>query len=411
MASGTATPVTVADLLRTVYLPSMRKQFSSKSVLLQVLERRTETVAEGLSISFPRLKNTGQGYGWSTIGNLPAGGHADVGRSNWNYKRQYAALKLSGALMDASRAATSADAQALKIMTTAKMTGIRRRANFLLYGDGTGVLATPSAASSATSFTVANARGLERQMLIDVLLASNGTVAAGVDGAECAVNKATGVVTLTSGSLADFATVNASPTLYKVYEHGSRNDVVFGLDAAVSNANPASGFFGSVDRTLATNEDWKGNVLDNPAGVGGTPRAITFRLMQDALDLVESNSDGTVDLIICGFKVWQILADILTDQKRYVGSDNKLNGWMRAHDFAGTPVVRDEHCPQDQMFFLDKSSFRILQNDPGDWWSPDGTMFDRVPGQEAVQIIWRHPWQLSCDAPAANAVIKDLSTT
>lgn len=401
---------TQADMLRRVYRPSMRQQFNTKNILLQYLQRNNQTLAEGADMSFAVHSGQSGGWGWSSSGNLPPAGRQRVKRASFNFSKMYGRIEIAGDHIEGSHTSEAAERRPYDFETKNLIKQMKAGLSFELFLDGTGLLSTPAGATSATvlTATAAEARGLETGMVVDVLLKSDGsTGAAGVSKAEIDVDTTTSpvTITLTSGSLINYATVNGSPTSYGIYRHGSYNQSIFGLNAAIGTTDPASGAYLGISRT--TNPWWKGQYLGN----SGTPRAISLKLMQQMADLIDTRSDGETNLIICHHNVWNNLADILVGLKRYEGNLMKLNGWCSALEWQGVPVVRDKHCPSGRMYFLDTSTFQLWQNNEGDWMDKDGSILSRVPDKHAYEAAWFRFLQLVCDAPNANGILDDITAT
>ena len=402
---------TQSDLLHRVYLPGMRRQFNLKSILLQYIGRNTESYAEGEHLSLDLHYGRSGGMGWSSAGKLPAPGHQKHKKHTYNYGRMYATIEVSGPLEASTRAGYASQVRALANETKQMVRQMRPALNFDLFGDGTGKLAAPTGATSATTFEVDSVRGLADGDRIDVLLTATGAVGAGgISGADVSsVDAANLRITIDSthgAQLADGGVdLAANPTNYTVYRHDTRNDVVMGLQGIVATGNPSGGNLGGIERVA--NPFWQANAFAN----GGVARLIHLPMIQEAINAIEKRTDCTTNLIICGFEVWTQLMTQMVSSKRFNGNTRKLNGWAEALDFNGVPIVRDKHCPPDKMFLLDTTAFTIYQNTEGEWITDDkGSRLVQVPGYDAFQAAWRRYLQLVCGIPAGQAVIEDLDT-
>lgn len=407
-----ASRTTQADLLRIVYRPKMRRQFNLKSILLQYLTRNTTSdFAEGSQISLSLHKGKSGGRGFSSAGKLPNSDYQKVSRVAFNYTRMYGRIRIPGAMMNStSNVPTAAEARVYDLETTNLVKQLRHMLNFHLFGNGSGKVAGIASTSSATQFIVDDPRGIDDGARYDVLLISNGAVAGGFQGATISVNPSTKVCRITSAhQFADGTgtAVNASPTLYALYENGSYNDAVLGLDAVISAGNPPLGNYGGTDRTVAGNEYWQGQVLAN----GGTPRILSFPLISEAVDQVDRFSDGETNLILCGYEVHRRLMNELLAARRIDNSTKKLNGWATAIMHDDIPIVRDKHCNPTKAYLLDTSHWELYQDCEGKWMDEDGAILSRIPGEDAYEAAWSRYLQPTCDAPNTQAVIEDLDTT
>jgi len=409
MATG-STRTTQANLLRTVYQKNMRRQFSQKSILLQAFARNTRNYSPGKEISIPLHAASGEGPTWNSAGNLPAASFEQVERATFSYKWLLDRIQILGDFEDDAGSAEAAEMSPYEFQTKALVKRGRHDLNFDLFGAGDGLISDITSASSATVLIADDIRGLRNNLRVDIILKANGAPGAGgVKNAKITLNRATKTVTLTEGTMADGdgSDVNANPTLYAIYRAGAYNDALFGLDAAVSASNPASANYGNIDRSLDANDFYRSISQLN----GGVARAPSMKLMQDVIDEIDKYSEGVTDLIVCGHSVWNALAERMDSDRRYKGETTTLNGWATALRFASVnaPIVRDKHCPEGKMYFLDRSTFTIFQNNEGAWMAEDGAILHRVSGKVAYEAAWHRRLQLICWSPISNGVLGDLA--
>jgi hypothetical protein len=389
----------------------MRLMFNLQSILLQYLTRNTTSnFAEGSQISISLHKGKSGGRGFSSAGHLPNSDYQKVDRANFNYTRMYGRIRIPGSMMNStSNVPTAAEARVYDLETLNLVKQLRHMLNFHMFGNGSGKVAAIVTAPSATTFTVDDVRGIDDGARYDVLLSANGNVGFGVRGATVSVNVSTKTITMSGGSQFADGTgvgVNAAPTTYLMYENGSYNDAVLGLDAVIDTGNPAVGNYGGIDRTVAGKEFWQGNVL-----ASGAPRRISFPLISEAVDQVSRYSNGEVNLAICGYEVHRQLMADLVSARRIENNTKKLNGWATAIMHDDIPIVRDKHCDPTKMYLLDTSHWELFQSNEGSWMDEDGAILSRVPGEDAYEAAWFRYLQPVCDAPNTQAVIKDLDTT
>lgn len=403
---------TFEKYLRTVYDPKIKQQFAYRNLLYQTFRKRERKIAPGKKFTQQLHIGAGEGISWSSRGVLPPAGYQESEEATFNHTQCGFRLEIDEALIEDAKGMAAAPEDPLQFEMRHKVLAARHDFSFDMYGDGSGKLANVASSASATTFVVDTVRGLRHGMRVGVLLKSNGSAGAGgVASARIAVNKDTKTVTLLGGAqLADGSgtELNGNATLYGVYRHGSYNDAIFGLQAIVSNANPSVGNYGGIDRTDANKDWWKAHVFGN----SGTPRALTLKMIQDAIDAIEINSaEGNAALILCENQIWSHVVDLLDGNRRYGGTQMTLNGWAKAVEFGTTPIVKDPQCPAGKMFILDPMSFTLSCNGPGSWMDKDGAILSRIDGKTAYEAAWYLRCQLICDAPNANAVIEDLQYT
>lgn len=413
MATTGSTRTSQENLLRTVYERKMVRQHSLRSILLQGFRRNIKNFAPGKEISIALHAAGGEGPTWNRAGQLPPASFEQVERATFNYEWLLDRIEIAGDFEDDAASAQAAEQSPLEFQAQSLVNRVRHDLNFDLFGDGSGKVATPVAGTSATTFTVANVRGLRNNMRIDILLTANGSVGAGgVAGAKITINRATKVVTLTGGQqLADGAgaELTANASLYTVYRGGARNQAIFGLDAVINNVNTPAGVgnYGNIDRSNDANDFYRAVKQAN----GGVPRSPGMKIMQDVLDEIDQYSEGNTNLIICEHQVWNALAELMDSNRRYRGETTTLNGWATALKFASVkaPIVKDKHCDPTRMYFLDTTKFRIYQNHEGAFMSKDGSMLFRVAGKVAYEASWTRRLQLICWSPIAQGVLTDLA--
>ena len=408
MASTGSTRTNQENLLRTVYLRDMRRQFNIRSILLQIIGRDTKNFAPGKEISIPLHAAAGEGHTYSDAGNLPPASHEQIERAKFNYRMMTSRIEIAGDFEDDAASSQAAEVKPLDFQIRATIRNGRHDLNFDLFGEGDALLATPASSASGTTLVVDSVRGLRNNQRVDIVLKATGAAGTGgVKGAQITINKSTLTLTLVGGAqLNDGSGValNAAPTTYGVYRSGAYMQAPFGLEAAINTGNPIGGNYGQVDRSLDANEFYRGNVLDN----SGTPRSVALKLMQTVVDDVEIRGDGETKVIVAPHALWNTIADLLVDDKRYSGQAMKLNGWAQAVDFAGIPVVRDKHCDPTKLYFLDNATWKIYQNNEGSWMDKDGAILSRVQGKVAYEAAWYRRLQLICMLPAANGILSDL---
>ena len=406
MPSTGTNRVNSENLLRTVYLRKMRAHFSLRSLLLQAFRRNETSYAPGKEISVALHAAGGEGYSWSRAGLVPPPSHQQVERATFKFEQMSAAIRLEVGFVEDAASKEASEVRPLEFETKGLVEQLRKDLNFDMYGNGTGIVATVKSSADNTSFVVDELRGVRNNLRVDVLRTDDGTDGGGgVFGAQITVNRKTNLVTLKDGAtLSSSSVLNGNTADFAVYRSNSRNEAIFGLDAAISDANPPGANYGNVDRSLDANDFYRANVLDN----NGTKRAPTMKLFQDMLDLIQRNGPGQIDLIIVGLEVWSALIEELTKDRRYGGNQKLLMGWAEAVMFGSIPITKDADAPPDKAWFIDTSTWTIYQNDEGKWMDQDGAILSRVTGRTAYEATFYRRMQPVCHVPIANGVIEDL---
>jgi len=117
---------------------------------------------------------------------------------------------------------------------------------------------------------------------------------------------------------------------------------------------------------------------------GGTPRSLTFGLIESMLTAIFNASGVAPDLIVTTPTLWQAFGALFGSNRRWPYRDTvttaagelKLGAGYNALEFAGIPIVRDKDCPAGHMLFLHTPSVWVefLETRPGqDNTGPNGT--------------------------------------
>ena len=138
---------------------------------------------------------------------------------------------------------------------------------------------------------------------VDILVKATGATTAGVVG--------TTVASITSATVFVVADAPATPAsidnTYAVYVSGNRANEMMGLSGIFSATDTLQGL------DVATYPWWKANILAN----GGSGRAISETLMQQAMDTTEVNSNGNVSAIYTTYGVRRAYIALLQKLKMY----------------------------------------------------------------------------------------------
>jgi hypothetical protein len=396
-------------LLRTVYQRDMRRLFAYHRFLLQTLKPHTRKVKQGEKMSFPLHLSAGSGFMFSDELYLPEASVEEVDRAYFKFRGMTDKLAIQADFLEDTSSSEGAEMSALKLQTNSIARNGGNDLNFFLYGDGTGKLCGVASCAASNTFVADDVRGLRNNVRIDVLKTASGDVGGGVANAKIKLNKSTKLVTLLGGATWSDGTgaeLQANKADYTVYKANSRNKAIFGLEAAIAVGNPPTGvpLYGDIDRTDDTYDNYRGVVHAN----AGTPRQVSFGLLQDLKDDLEAHSDGEIDLYIAPPPIFKWFIESLVANKRYGGEKVTLKGWAEGVMFGNTPIVKDTHCPPTKMFALDLDTISLVQNDAGKFADKDGSVLHLMENQIAYAAAWYRRAQLVCLVPPANGILADI---
>lgn len=412
MPSTGATYANQSNLLRTVYARDIRTQFFQGMLPLQLFQRQTETLAEGKNWEFPLHAGGGEGITWSSAGKEAPAGREQIEAATFKPKWTNLKVRFDEDLLEASSSREAATKDPYNFNITEAVKLAKSDLAFDMMGDGSGLLANLSTAASENTAVVDSIRGLRANMRVDVLIKNAATAGAavgyGVSGAQISVNRKTKTITLLGGkTFTNYSLLNSQASLYGVYRSGSFKDVMFGIDAAINDANPPTGVgnYGNIDRTVAGNEFYQANVDEGD----GNPRAPTPKMFQDMLDRVENSSVGKVTDIWCGQEVWSHMVEQVRGNTRWDGGKTLIKDWAEAYMFGSIPMTKLKQCDPTKAYFLNRESFVIRQTNPGEWYDRDGRILRKVDGYLSCEATWHWRLNLICKDPIGQGVIKNLA--
>ena len=386
------------SIMKEDYLGPIREQLNNATVLLKRLKRNEEDV--GGRIAYVPL-HTGRNSGVGARadgGNLPTSGRQIYTNAQYLTAYNYGRIQVTGPTIAASRKDKYAFVKAVDSEIKGMVKDMKDDLNRQMFGDRSGIMATVTVANApgATTFTVDNAMYLQTGMVIDAITGA-AVNTAGVT--ITAVNRATNVVTV-SAALAGGDTLVGD----FVCRTGNFGLEMMGLGGIVSNANTRDGqFVGALDRTVAANGFWMGNVLAN----GGVARNLSLDLMQQGFDASEIEG-GEVSLIITSYEQRRRYLALVKADGRFV-NNLKMDGGFDALDYNGKGLVVDRHMQPGRILFLDESTLELYRMSDFDWMDQDGSVLSRVAGVDAYEATLFKYATLGCSACNNNTVLADLA--
>ncbi len=225
-------------------------------------------------------------------------------------------------------------------LLNAELEGLLNASKFnlgrMLYGDGSGLLATFDDNADKTSVVCDNTRNLIEGLVVDVY-GSTGTKKGTarimyVDRAAKTVTLDSATITLAKGD--------------KMYVQGSKDKEITGLGA----------LFGG---TSIYGVQKSAHPFLNPytKNVGG---AIDEIVIQEAIDALENDAGSTVDFISCAQDVKYSFIDYMSSFKRNIDF-MELEGGFKTISYNGLPLVYDRFVPDGCMYLLNTKSFKLHQ--------------------------------------------------
>jgi hypothetical protein len=389
------TLTTAGEVLKTVYLPRIRKQIAEKNVLLMRLSRNKGELRgkEGV-MALHVGRNEGIGAR-ADNGDLPTAGEQSYDNATYICKYNYGRITVTGPTMKASQTDRAAYIRAVSSEIRGVTKDLKRDVQRQLWGTGSGELSGVSIAANDTIvIQVHSLKHIRPRMKIDIEKSTDGTEVA-TSVAVVSINKGASTFTLA-------AAITCSAD-HAVYRHGNRNLEIYGLDAAVSHTNPGKQVvnFGNIDRT--TEDFWQSVSL-----TADTNRELTTDLMQEALDEIDIN-DGEASLGLTNHAIRRKYGDILVSDRRYNDNIMNLDGGFKALTINGVPIVTDKDAPDNRIYFLDESTLTMFEMSDWSWMDEDGAVLARISGKDAYEAVLYKYHQLGSENCSKSAVITHVA--
>lgn len=394
-----ATLTTVSAITKEVYEGKIQSQLQDEAVAYKRITRTSRGVTSevgGKYVTFPiRVKrNSGIGYR-NELEQLPPGGQQGYASVRVPLKYGYGRVRLSGQLIKLASKNYQAFASAMDEEMGGLKTDIQKDVNRIVYGDGTGTLATTGAAGPVNTITVNSVQYLEVGMQIDVGTAAQLLAAtpAAANRQITAINASTKAVTFDGAA----ATISASSL---VVRYGNYLREPNGFSSIINN----TGTLFNVDPTV---EGKWAAIVDANAGVN---RALSEGMLITDTDLVRING-GKTSLILMSLGVRRAYFNLLSQQRRYTDTKEFAGGLtgLAFNNGREIPVVEDPDAPPNTIWGLDEDKFKIYQDQEWGWMDTDGTIWKWVHDYDAYEAILSKYWEMGINQRNAHFVIRDVT--
>lgn len=391
-----ATLATVDAILKEVYGPRIENQLQNEVVLPKRIERTSDGVTSnvgGKYVDFPIKVKRSTGIGYRAEGGqLPAAGNQGYAEVHVPLRYGYGRVRYTGQLMELAKTNTQAFVNAVEAENKGLKEDIAKDSARVIYGDGSGLIATLADTATSATHVVDNAQWLHEGMLVDVLTISTGSPTGGLQNdLIVSVDYDTNTVV--------FTTSFTAATTQGVFRAGDYGNEPTGLSKIVA----ATGALHGVDP--ASVAVWKSRINAN----GGTPRPLSEGLMITLCDDIR-RAGGKTSLIITSLGVRRSYFNLLVQQRRYPNTQEFEGGFKGLAFNYGTdvPVVEDVDHPPEKMHFLDESEFKIYRSREWHWMDDDGTVLKWVTDYDSWEALLRQYSELGTQRRNAHGRLDDI---
>ena len=390
-----AVNLTNADsALKSYYLEAVSEQLNgSVNPFLAQIKKTSENVW-GKEVKQLAIHGLNGGIGAGTEdGNLPTARSNHYTQFTSTLKNLYGTIEIS----DKAIRASENNSGAFVSLLNQEMDGLIKASAFnlgrMLFGDGSGVLATVSTANGSSVFTLDTVAPFMEGMIVDFRTSAGVAIEGATEREIVEINRASKTIKVSGTTL----TSSTVPATSVVSVHGSYGNEITGL-AAIFNDSVTT-LYG----VTKSSNPW---IKPKSKAQSG---AITEAAIQSVLDSIEEAGGEQANIIITSFGVRRAFINLLSQNKRTVDSID-LAGGFKALSYNGIPVIADRFCPAGTMYILNTKDFTL--NELCDWqWltDDDGKVLRQVPGKPVYTATLVKYAELICARPYAQGVITGIT--
>lgn len=384
---------TAENALKSVYLDVVANQLNVKANPLMAKIKRSSKDVWGKEIRklAPFGINGGIGAG-SETGELPASSGNGYVQFVAELKNLYGKIELS----DKSVRASANNIGAFVNLLSDEMEGLVKASAFnlgrMLYGDGTGLLATV-ASVDGNKVVCDKVNNLIEGMLVDVH-STSGKVNTNQVVKIIYVDRTNKTFHFDKSLFT--GTISAGD---KLYVQGSKDFEISGL-GKIFDAS-ATELYG----VKKADYQWL-----NPY-VSTTETEVSDILIQKAIDFLDMNNDSNINFIATSAEVRRAYQEYLGAYRRNVDV-TELEGGYKTITHNGIPVVADRFVDADKMYLLNTNDFTLHELCDWKWLEgEDGRILrqnQNYPTYSATLVKYA---ELICDKPCGQALISGIKST
>ena len=376
--------------LKNVYLGVVANQLNVRSnpLLAKIKMSSKDVWGKEIRKLAPFGINGGVGAGSETASLPKSSGNSYV-QFTAELKNLYGKIELS----DKAIRASANNLGAFVNLLSDEMEGLVKASAFnlgrMLYGDGSGLLATVSSASGQT-VTCDKVNNLIEGMLVDVYTGESVNAKQLKITYVDRVNKTfnyEGTATIKTGD--------------KVYCQGSKGYEITGLGKIFDTTNTT--LYG----VSVTDYPWLKPYVSAPS----SNQDISDTLIQEAIDELEFNHDSQINYIATTAEIRRAYQQYLSACKRNIDVMD-LEGGFKTISHNGIPVVADRFVDSGKMFLLSTKDFTLHQLCDWKWLEGEnGRILRQNADQPAYSATLVKYAELICDKPCGQALLTKINST
>jgi hypothetical protein len=381
---------TADNALKSFYLDAITETLNFKvNPFLAKIEQSSESVVGKDVRKFIRTGINGGISAGSETGDLPTSASRDGYQFVATLKNLYGTIEISDKALRASANNEGAFVNILNDEMQSLVKSAKLNFGRMLYGDGTGHLATVTNQGENNQIAVVSSvEKFVEGMRVDFVDPNNQFVDDLVGLKVVKVDRTKNAIYF-EGVPTDMTI----PTASRLFAHGARGYEITGL-GAIFGQNKLYG----VDRSKAFMQPYSTEITTS----------ITEEILQKALDCIEEKSGNRPNFIVCSWGVRRALIQFYTSRALSLPT-TEIEGGVSAISFNGIPVVADRFCPKGTMYLLNTNDFKLHQLCDWKWLEgEDGKILKQVPGKPVYTATLVKYAELMCSNPSGQGVIKGI---
>lgn len=376
--------------LKTLYLGVVSEQLNTE--INPLLAKIKQTTADVWGKEVRRVAQYGINGG---VGAGTEDGELPIAAGN-NYEQLVSTLKnLYGTIeiSDKAMRASNNDAGAFVNLLNAEMEGLLKASSYhfgrMLFGDGTGILASVISAAGTTT-TCVDVKNIVEGVVVDFITSAGEKISGATGRRVLVVDRANNNFTVSGGELPSTIVTGT-----KIVVQGSYNNEITGLGAIFKTTGSIYGLNRSTNK-------WLIPYIKNNVG------EISETVIQAAIDYLEENAGSKVNFIVCSSGVKRAFQQHLAAYKRNVDVMD-LKGGYKAISYNGIPIVSDRFCPKGTMYLLNTDDFALHQLCDWKWLEgEDGRVIKQVAGKPVYTATLVKYADLICSRPCGQAMLSGI---
>ena len=378
------------NALKTYYLGVLSNQLNVgiNPFLAKIEHTSTDVFGKEIKKLAPYGINGGVSSGAETD-SLPKVGGNQYAEFVLTLKNLYGQIEISDKAIRASQNSMGAFVNLLN----AEMEGLLHASKYnfgrMLFGDGSGLITTVATTADSEEIFVSSVKGLMEGMIVD-FYDTNGALRADIQSARIlSIDRVNKMIVIDKHVP---AVIEAGT---KIYLQGSKDKELTGLGALFEKT-----YIYGLNK-------YEYNFLQSYTA---TEEGVTVDAIQRAIDSIEINTGGTIDIIMCSHDVRNGYVSNMAE-KRVNVDYMTVDGGFNAISYAGIPMIADRFVEDGTMYLLNTPDFKLHQLCDWRWLEGEGgTVLHQVPGKAAYTATLVKYADLLCERPAGQGKIKFTST-